>query len=25
LPEAALAAGYRFRHPEITEACADLV
>jgi len=25
LPEAALAAGYRFRHPEITEACASLV
>ena len=25
LPEAALAAGYCFRHPEITEACADLV
>lgn len=25
LPAAALAAGYRFRHPEITEACASLV
>jgi hypothetical protein len=25
LPEAALAAGYTFRHPEITEACASLV
>ena len=25
LPEAALAAGYSFRHPEITEACASLV
>jgi uncharacterized protein (TIGR01777 family) len=25
LPEAALAAGYRFRHPEITEACASLI
>ncbi len=25
LPEAALAAGYRFRHSEITEACASLV
>jgi uncharacterized protein len=25
LPEATLAAGYTFRHPEIAEACADLV